>query len=138
MFDKKDTEINNDDFETVVGPSITIEGDFKGKGNILVQGTINGSITTDNNITVEDGAMINASIQAQNAIIAGQVNGNITIQSRLDLLNTSKIIGDIEADVINMEAGAVFNGKSTMRGEGGHEKKDHEKNKKASQEKAHE
>lgn len=119
MFDKKNTDSGNipKEFETVVGPSIKIEGDFSGKGNILIQGTITGSITTENSIRVEDGAKIDANITADNAVVAGEVTGNIRVKSRLDLLTTSKVIGDLEAKIINMEAGAFFNGKSTMLGE---------------------
>jgi len=112
---KKDEEPK--DFETIIGPAIKIEGDFNGKGNILVQGVINGSISTDNSIKVDNGAKINANLLADSAIIAGEINGNVTTKNKLDILSTCKITGDIESKIVYMEAGAIFNGKCAMQQE---------------------
>ncbi|TSC56500.1 MAG: hypothetical protein G01um101418_293 [Parcubacteria group bacterium Gr01-1014_18] len=114
MFDKK-SDGTGSNFETVVGPSIKIEGDFAGKGNILIQGSINGTISTDNDIKIEKGSKINANIKANSASIAGEIVGNLEIKNRLDLQSSSHITGDITAAVINIEAGSVFNGKCTIK-----------------------
>lgn len=115
MFEKKLSDNSSTDFDTVIGPSIAIEGSFSGKGNILVAGKINGSIDTAHKISIEEGAVINAEIQAESAVIAGEVNGNISVQGSLELLSTSKIKGDITAENITIEKGAMFNGSSSMQ-----------------------
>ncbi|MBU1895522.1 polymer-forming cytoskeletal protein, partial [Patescibacteria group bacterium] len=48
----------HDDVETVVGPSVTVEGDFASEGRILVKGTVCGSVATSKLLTVEVGAKI--------------------------------------------------------------------------------
>ncbi|MFZ5364511.1 MAG: bactofilin family protein, partial [Patescibacteria group bacterium] len=44
----------------------------------------------------------------------GEIKGNVKATGRLELTDTSKIYGDIEAKTIIMAAGALMNGKCTM------------------------
>lgn len=100
--------------ETIIGPSVKVEGDFSSKGNVTVEGVVHGSLKTEKDLKVGVGAKISASVFAANAFIAGEVKGNVKISGRLELTDTSKIHGDIEAKTVIMAAGAVLNGKCTM------------------------
>jgi cytoskeletal protein CcmA (bactofilin family) len=102
------------DVETVIGPSVKVEGDFTSKGNVTVEGVVHGTIKTEKDLKVGVGAKISASVFATNAFIAGEIKGNVKIGGKLELTDTSKIYGDIEAKIITMAAGAIMNGKCTM------------------------
>lgn len=102
------------DVETIIGPSVKVEGDFTSKGNVTVEGVVHGSLKTEKDLKVGVGAKISASVFANNAFIAGEVKGNVKASGRLELTDTSKIYGDIEAKTIIMSAGALMNGKCTM------------------------
>lgn len=102
------------DVETVIGPSVKVEGDFTSKGNVTVEGVVHGTIKTEKDLKVGVGAKISASVFATNAFIAGEVKGNVKVGGRLELSDTSKIYGDIEAKIVTMAAGAIMNGKCTM------------------------
>ena len=58
--------------ETVVGPSVKIQGDLNSEGNIRIEGSVTGKIVTTQSVHVGDAAVIVADMQAGNAIIAGQ------------------------------------------------------------------
>ena len=107
---------NHDDVETVVGPSVNVEGDFASEGNIVVQGTVSGSVKTSKLLTVEQGAKIFANVHAGNAMVSGSIKGNIKIDDRLDLSSTAQIGGDVMCSVLSVEAGALIHGKITMSG----------------------
>jgi len=109
-------ELSEDNIDTVVGPSMIVEGDFASEGNIVVKGTVTGSVCTSRNLTVEEGARILANVKAGSANISGEVRGNIKIKDYLELTATAKIIGDVEAKTIAVEAGALIYGKVTMPG----------------------
>lgn len=102
------------DVETIIGPSVKVEGDFTSKGNVTVEGVVHGTLKTDKDLKVGVGAKISASVFATNAYIAGEVKGNVKVGGRLELTDTSKIYGDIEAKTVIMAAGAIMNGKCTM------------------------
>lgn len=106
----------HDDIETVVGPSVNVEGDFASEGNIIVKGSVAGSVHTSRHLSVEPGARIMANIRAGSAQVAGEVRGNVKIKDTLELMATAKVVGDIEASVLKIDSGALLYGKVTMPG----------------------
>lgn len=105
-----------DTVETIVGPSVHVEGDFASEGNILVKGTVSGSVKTSQLLTVEKGARIFANVNAANAFIAGEVKGNVKVTDKLELTATARILGDIFCSIIAVEPGALVQGKIQMKG----------------------
>lgn len=103
--------------ETVIGPSVKVEGDFATEGDIVVEGTICGSLRTSKNLRVGPKSRIFANVSADNALVAGEVQGNIKINGKLELTSTAKIFGDIKTGILIVAAGSTLNGKCQM-GEG--------------------
>lgn len=105
-----------DDVETVVGPSVNVEGDFASEGNIIVKGSVAGSVRTSKHLSVEQGARIMANVRAGSAQVAGEVRGNMKIKDVLELTSTARVVGDVEVKTLMMEAGALVYGKVMMPG----------------------
>lgn len=105
-----------DEVETVVGPSVNVEGDFASEGNIIVKGTVAGSVHTSRHLSVEAGAKIAANVRAGSAKIAGEVKGNMKIKESLELTATARVLGDIDVQTLVVEAGALVCGKVNMPG----------------------
>lgn len=123
MFNKQaQGEIFNE-FETVIGPSVKVKGDFNGQGNIIVEGIVDGSLKTNGNLEVGKTAKITADVEAKEAKIGGQISGNVKIKGFLEVTATAKISGDIETSGLSIERGAVFNGKCVMVNSGPEEVK---------------
>lgn len=114
ILDKKHEESTVDEVETVVGPSVVVEGDFSSEGNILVKGTVSGNVQTGRLLTVESGAKILANVKAGDALISGEVKGNVRVTQRLELTATSKVLGDINCKILVVSAGALILGKISM------------------------
>lgn len=108
--------ISPDDVETVVGPSVRVEGDFASEGNIVVKGIVSGSVKTSKLLTVEKGASIFANVRAGNATISGNIKGNVKVGDRLDLSETAQVAGDIDCRVLSVAPGALIQGKVSMKG----------------------
>lgn len=102
--------------ETVVGPSVKIQGDLNSEGNIRIEGSVTGKVHTTQSVHVGEGAVISADMQAGNAIIAGQIQGNIKVSGNLILQATARVSGDIACGVLRVEDGALFSGKCNMKG----------------------
>jgi len=105
-----------DEVETVVGPSVHVEGDFSSEGNIIVKGTVSGNVKTSRVLNVEEGAKIFANVRANDAVISGEVKGDVKVGEKLELTSTARIAGDIDCKVLVVEAGALIHGKITMKG----------------------
>lgn len=102
--------------ETVVGPSVKIQGDLNSEGNIKIEGQVSGKVKTSQSVFVIPGAKITADILAGNAVIGGEISGNLKISGHLILQSTAKILGDISCTVFRVEDGAQFSGKCSMGG----------------------
>lgn len=109
-------EQSQDEVETVVGPSVNVEGDFASEGNIIVKGSVAGSVHTSRHLAVEQGAKILANVRAGSARIAGEVKGNMKVKDTLELTGTAKVLGDVEVKTLIVEAGALICGKLFMPG----------------------
>ena len=99
--------------ETIIGPSVKVEGNFNGEGNIIVQGQVQGNLTTTKDLEINEGAKIEADIEAQNIKVSGEITGNIKCHGTTELLSSAKVNGDVDTDVISIENGAQLNGKCT-------------------------
>lgn len=102
--------------ETVVGPSVKIQGDLNSEGNVRIEGQVTGKVKTSQSVYVGEGARIAADVLAGNAIIGGDVQGNLKIAGHLILLATANITGDVACSILRVEDGAQFSGKCTMGG----------------------
>ncbi|MBU2233779.1 polymer-forming cytoskeletal protein [Patescibacteria group bacterium] len=114
MFNKQNQGEVFNEFETVIGPSVKVKGDFNGQGNIIVEGVVDGNLKTNGNLEVGKTAKITANIETKEAKIGGHVSGNVKIKGFLEVTATAKIFGDIEASSLSIERGAIFNGKCVM------------------------
>src|SRR3989344_2940689 len=100
-----------DNVETIIGPSVQVEGNFVANGDIVVEGVVSGNIKTAKNLRVGQNAKIFANISANSATIAGEVQGNVRIKETLELTSTSKVFGDVKTKVLNINTGASLHGK---------------------------
>lgn len=122
---KKDEEnkTNSSKMETIIGPSIKVKGDFKGQGNTVIEGTLEGSLQTDSDVFAGDNAQIFANIKSKTARIGGVVKGNIETEKHLQIVASARISGDIYCYSLSVESGAVINGQIVM-GQTGEKRKE--------------
>jgi cytoskeletal protein CcmA (bactofilin family) len=100
--------------ETIIAQGVRVEGNFTAEGDVIIEGEVRGTISTAGDLKIGDAARVEADVQAQNAIISGEVRGNLRIAGRLELLATSKFYGDLVANVLSVDAGAMMNGTVRM------------------------
>ncbi len=97
--------------QTIIGPTVKVEGAFASDDNILIEGHVIGTITTTKNLTVGVGAQIEADVTAANMNIAGKVKGNLHASESIQLTSSAEIVGDIETNIISIETGASVQGR---------------------------
>lgn len=133
MFNKNQAIVNSKNIETIIGPSVKVEGDFRGEGDLIIEGILVGNLQTKNNLKIGENAVVEANIKAQNAFISGKVKGNLVIKGKLEITASAIILGDIKTQLISIESGAIIQGNISMPlGEG--VKEESRKNKEKTQE----
>ncbi len=114
MFNKNQPTVHTKNIETIIGPSVKVEGDFKGEGDLVIEGVLIGNLETKNNLKIGQNAVVQAEIKANNAFVSGKVKGNVTIKGKIEIASTAVIHGDIKEQIISMESGSLIQGKITM------------------------
>jgi cytoskeletal protein CcmA (bactofilin family) len=100
--------------ETFIGPSVKMEGNFSGEGDVVIEGILVGTVSTKGDVKIGQNAVIEAEIRAKNAYIAGKIKGNLVVSNLLKLASTAVIIGDVKTVALGIEEGAILNGKLMM------------------------
>ncbi len=114
MFNKNQPAVHVKSIETIIGPSVKVEGDFRGEGDLVVEGILIGNLETKNNLKIGQNAVVQAEVKANNAFISGKVKGNVSIKGKIEVASTAVVLGDIKAQIISVESGALIQGKITM------------------------
>jgi cytoskeletal protein CcmA (bactofilin family) len=113
MFNKDDRS-DNKEVETIIGPSVKVRGDFKGSGDIVIDGVFEGTIETKGSIKAGESSKITADIFATNASLHGEVNGNLVLSGLLEVGPNAVITGNIEVSMLIVTKGSKINGNITM------------------------
>lgn len=98
----------------VLSTDVEVKGSLKFTNDLIVECVVEGEIISQGNLIIGENARISAEIQTGTVVVHGKVNGNITAIDRVDVKSGAEIIGDIKANVLTMEPGAVFVGRSTV------------------------
>ena len=83
MFAKNQPTTSQKSIETIIGPSVKVEGNFKGEGDLVIEGILVGDLQTKNNLKVGQNAIVDANIKANNAFISGKIKGNIIVKGKI-------------------------------------------------------
>lgn len=95
---------------SIIGPDVVIKGNLVSKGEVQVEGTVQGDIH-GSHIVVGQGANITGGIVAEEVVIRGHVSGSVRGR-RVMLQASSQVDGDIFHNALSIEQGAMFEGKS--------------------------
>jgi len=98
--------------ESLIAADITIEGKIDGTGHVRLAGRFKGDVHIQGDLTVESGAKLTGSVRANSVAIAGEVEGNIESASRVELLDTGVLNGDLKAGTLTVVAGSRMRGRA--------------------------
>jgi cytoskeletal protein CcmA (bactofilin family) len=111
---KNTTPINPNNLN-IINAATTILGDLNSEGDMRIDGTVKGYISSKARLVLGTTCRIEGDIKAANLELSGEVNGNIYVTELLIVKATAKINGDIVSNKLIIEAGAEFNGKCNMK-----------------------
>ncbi len=97
-----------------IGVGTTITGDVQSKGDIRVDGTLKGSVSTSGKVVLGKDGVIEGDVACNSADISGVLKAKITASQLLSLKATAKLNGDIVTNKLSVEPGATFTGSCSM------------------------
>ncbi|WP_199489966.1 polymer-forming cytoskeletal protein [Meiothermus sp. QL-1] len=98
---------------TYLSEGSEIEGNLKTSGSARIDGRVKGSVIVEGDLEVGSQAQIEGEqVRANNIIVHGQVMAQIIANGKLHMTKTARVEGDVRAMSLDVEAGAVFVGRS--------------------------
>ena len=95
---------------TVVGRGTKIKGSITIQKSGRIDGHVEGEVTSEQDVIVGEGGVIEGQVNSHSAIIGGKVLGTIHATSLVVLEEKADLRGDIHAAIIHIAEGAKFNG----------------------------
>lgn len=96
---------------SLIGEKSYFEGKFLINGTIQINGKFEGAILKVDQILVGVNGKVKANLEASSVVVEGVVIGNIKATTRVMLLPTARVLGDIKTPELLIQNGVVLDGR---------------------------
>ena len=101
------------DRRLTIGAGITMSGEIEACDYLLVEGTVEAALKGASVLDIAETGVFYGTVEIEDATIAGRFEGDITAQGRLVLREGATVTGTIAYKELEIEAGAIIDGKLT-------------------------
>ncbi len=125
MFGKKHSK-PQERIDSLIGAMAKIEGDLTFSGGLRVDGEIRGNVTAKpgvpSTLVLSEHGRIDGDISVTHLVINGIVNGTIRADEYMELQSKARVTGDVHYKTLELQLGAVADGRFIYLAEGASEK----------------
>ena len=100
---------------TILTSGCHFAGKLYCKGATRIGGTVDGEVIAEGLLIVEEDAVINAQVKAEEVVVHGRVEGNLSVQRKIELCGTADVKADVITPNLVVHEGALYNGRTTMK-----------------------
>jgi cytoskeletal protein CcmA (bactofilin family) len=103
---------------SVLGPTLKFRGELSAQEDLIVQGSVEGSITHTQSLTIGTDGSMKGDIRARVIVIDGKVDGDLYATESVNIRATAKVKGNVFAPRVGISEGAFFQGQIEMQPSG--------------------
>jgi cytoskeletal protein CcmA (bactofilin family) len=115
MFGKKSGSKPQNRIDCLIGAGTTVEGDIVFTGGLRVDGSVRGNVTAADGkpgtLVLSEDARIEGEIRVSHIVINGTVVGPVHADEYVELQPKAKVTGDVHYRTLEMQLGAVVQGR---------------------------
>jgi cytoskeletal protein CcmA (bactofilin family) len=115
MFGKRKGSSPQNSIDSLIGVGTRVEGNVFFSGGLRVDGDVRGNISSESGqegtLVISEKASVEGSISVGHVVINGTVIGPVFAGESLELLPSARVTGDVEYHQIEMQQGAVIQGR---------------------------
>ena len=115
MFGSKKSSLPQNSLDSLIGVGTRVEGNIVFKGGLRVDGEVRGNISSesgrDGTLVISERASVEGAISVGHVVVNGVIIGPIVAAESLELLPSARVTGDVEYHQIEMQQGAVIQGR---------------------------
>lgn len=106
---------SNNRIDSLIGAGTVIEGNVSFSGGLRVDGEIRGNVSAlgehPGTLVLSEHARIEGEVNVPHLVINGTINGPVHSGDTLELQPNAKVTGDVEYNSIEIQLGAVVQGR---------------------------
>ena len=118
MFGKENKPKNK--IDSLIGAGTVIEGSVTFSGGLRIDGEVRGNVRALEGqvgmLVVSEHARIDGEVNVPHLVINGAINGPVLSNEFLELQSRARVTGDVEYNTIEMQLGAVVQGRLVHQG----------------------
>ena len=95
---------------SVVTPNTVLEGNYQGKTDLCVAGTINGDVDVKGAVFVSKDGIVKGSVHGESVIVSGKIEGNVNAGKEVELRDGAQVDGYVISREIHISPGAEVTG----------------------------
>jgi cytoskeletal protein CcmA (bactofilin family) len=103
---------------SVLGPTLRFRGELSAQEDLIIQGSVEGSITHTQSLTVGTDGSMKGDIRARVIVVDGKVEGDLYATESVNIRATAKVKGNVFAPRVGITDGAFFQGQVEMQPSG--------------------
>ncbi len=107
-------KLSGDMANNVIGVNSYFTGKFIINGSLRIDGHFEGKYLQADQIYIGPTGKVKTNINAMSVIVEGLILGNINASSRVLLMPTAKILGDIKTPELIIQNGVILEGRCTI------------------------
>ena len=115
MFGAKKGSAPQSSIDSLIGAGTRIEGNVIFSGGLRVDGEVRGNISCSNGaqgtLVISEKASVEGAVTVGHVVVNGTVIGPVSASESLELLSSARVTGDVEYHRIEMQQGAVIQGR---------------------------
>jgi cytoskeletal protein CcmA (bactofilin family) len=115
MFSRKKSHVPQKQIDSLIGASTTIDGNVEFVGGLRVDGRVRGNIISQSGapgtLVLSEKSHVEGEIRVSHVVVDGTVKGPVTATEYLELLPNARITGDVTYKTLEMQVGAVVDGR---------------------------
>jgi cytoskeletal protein CcmA (bactofilin family) len=103
---------------SVLGATLRFRGELSAQEDLVVQGSVEGSITHTQSLTIGNDGSMKGNIRARVIVVDGKVDGDMYATESVTIRATAKVKGNVFAPRVAITEGAFFQGQIDMQPSG--------------------
>lgn len=100
--------------DSILGPTLHFKGDLSAEEDLVILGSVEGSIKHTAQLTIGEQGKIKADIEAASIRVDGKVVGNLSASSSVNIRPKANVVGNVNAPSVSLAEGARFKGRIDM------------------------
>ena len=125
MFSKKHSKPQTQ-IDSLIGANTVIGGDLNFSGGLRIDGQVNGNVIATqgkpSTLVLSEHAQVNGEVSVTHLVVNGVINGPVSASEYLELQSKAKVAGDVHYKTIEIQLGAIVEGRLLHKTTGAEDK----------------